>query len=74
MSYLDVFHIQLPVYEHDLSPGDVVALGENAGPFYEVLLVRAGMAWVRSVTQGSDTLVSVQRCRRISPTPTDTRH
>jgi hypothetical protein len=74
MSYLDVFHIQLPTYEHDISSGDLVTLGENAGPFYEVVVVRAGKAWVRSVTQGADTLVSVQRCRRISPTQADTRH
>jgi hypothetical protein len=74
MSYLDVIHIHLPLYEPDVSPGDVVTLGENAGPFYEVVLVRAGMAWVRSVAQGADCLVSAQRCRRISPTAADTRH
>jgi hypothetical protein len=81
MSYLDVFDVQLPTYEHDISPGDLVALGENAGPLYEVVAVRAEKAWVRGViqgadflVQGSDFLVSVQRCRRIGPNAADTLH
>ena len=65
MSYLDVFDIQLPTYDLDLARGDIVSLGENAGPLYEVMAVHGSQAWVRTVTNGSDSIVSVHRCRRV---------
>jgi hypothetical protein len=71
----------LAAFGDRLSPGDIVLVGKNARPLYQVMAVHDDTAWVRGlvqgadfVVQGSDYLVPVERCRRISPASTDTLH
>lgn len=73
--------VLLAEFNHRLSPGDVVILGDNTEPLYQVVAVRDEKAWVRGLVQGadfivhgSDYLVSVQRCRKIGRASTDTLH
>lgn len=70
MSYLDVFKIHLPMYDHALARGDFVKLGANAGPVYEVIAVRGDMAWIRD-PHASDSIVAAHRCRRIGRAAAD---
>lgn len=72
MTYLDLFDIQPPTYRPAISRGDIVSLGDYAGPLYQVIAVRGGKAWVRNPSHGSDSIVSVDLCRRVGPTSADT--
>ena len=65
MSYLDVFDIQLPHYDQLVSAGDLVAVGPNQHPQFEVIAVRGDKAWLRDAAKGGDAIVSTSRLRRI---------
>ena len=53
-----------------LNVGDFVRTGENLYPHYEVVAVSGDRAWVRDVQFGTDQVVPVERCSRISKNST----
>lgn len=65
-SYSDVFSIEHD-REHDeeIHAGDVVRMGENFHPHYEVLAINGEKAWVRNVQNGADGLALLARCRKL---------
>jgi hypothetical protein len=66
MSYLDVFDVHLPIYDHLIAPGDIVAVGQNQHPQFEVMATRGDKAWVRDIASGMDGIVPAARCRIIT--------
>jgi len=48
-------------------PGDLVMVGPNHGPVFEVVYIAQGMAWIRPVKNGQEGLVPVERLRCIQP-------
>ena len=66
-SYSDVFDIS---HERDMDEhivaGDLVRMGANAFPHYQVIAVYGEKAWVRDVQYGSDGITSVSQCRKIN--------
>jgi hypothetical protein len=66
-SYSDVFSITHDrEYEEEIRAGDLVRTGVNLFPHFEVLAVHGDKAWVRNVTNGSDHLALLARCRKIN--------
>ena len=57
MSYVDVFDLHLPVCDQPITVGDVVAVGPNQHPQFEVMAIWAGKAWVRDTASGMDGVV-----------------
>jgi hypothetical protein len=43
--------------------GDLVMIGTNHGPVYEIVHVAEPLAWVRPLTNGQEGLVSLDRLR-----------
>lgn len=69
-SYSDVFAIEHERgYEEDILAGDLVRTGPNLFPHFEVLAVHGDKAWVRNLSNGSDHLALVARCRKINGQP-----
>jgi hypothetical protein len=65
-SYSDVFDIEHDRdYHEEIHPGDVVRMGQNSFPHFEVLAVHGEKAWVRNVQNGGDSLAQLSRCRKI---------
>lgn len=46
-------------------PGDRVMVGNNQGPVYEVVHIAGSNAWVRSLEQGLESLVRLDRLRLV---------
>jgi hypothetical protein len=70
-SYSDVFGISHERdYDETIVAGDLVRTGPNLFPHYDVLAVHGDKAWVRNVSNGTDHLALVSRCRRVHPQPT----
>jgi hypothetical protein len=66
-SYSDVFSIDHDRgYDEDIQAGDLIRTGANLFPHFEVLAVHGDKAWVRNVTNGSDHLAMLSRCRKIN--------
>lgn len=66
-SYSDVFSITHERdYEEEIRVGDLVRTGANLFPHFEVVAVHGEKAWVRNVSNGSDHLALVARCRKIN--------
>jgi hypothetical protein len=66
-SYSDVFAIDHDRgYDEEIQAGDIVRTGPNLFPHFEVLAVHGDKAWVRNVSNGSDHLALVSRCRKIN--------
>ena len=69
-SYSDVFSISHDRdYEEEIVAGDLVRTGPNLFPHFEVLAVHGDKAWVRNVSNGSDHLALISRCRKINGQP-----
>jgi len=66
-SYSDVFGIthEQP-FDPEIRTGDIVAMGQNHFPHFEVVAISGDKAWVRNVVNGADHLAFVNRCRRLS--------
>jgi hypothetical protein len=66
-SYSDVFAIEHERgYEEEILIGDLVRTGPNLFPHFEVLAVHDEKVWVRNVSNGSDHLALLSRCRKIN--------
>jgi hypothetical protein len=66
-SYSDVFSISHERgYDEEIRAGDLVRTGDNFFPHFEVVAVHGDKAWVRNVSNGSDHLAMVSRCRKIN--------
>jgi hypothetical protein len=69
-SYSDVFAISHErEYDEEISVGDLVRAGPNLFPHFEVLAVHGDKAWVRNISNGSDHVAMVSRCRKINGQP-----
>jgi hypothetical protein len=66
MSYLNVFGVGTFTYGQSIAIGDIVAVGPNQYPQFEVMATRGEMAWLRDTTSGLDGIVVTSRCRRIA--------
>jgi hypothetical protein len=65
-SYSDVFGISHDRdYDETISAGSLVSMGSNLFPHFEVLAVHGDKAWIRNVSNGSDHLALLSRCRRL---------
>jgi hypothetical protein len=65
-SYSDVFSIcHDREYDEDIHAGDLVRMGTNLFPHYEVIAVHGDQAWVRNLQNGADHLARLSRCRKI---------
>jgi hypothetical protein len=65
-SYSDVFGISHERgFEQEIREGDIVAMGQNHFPHFEVVAVSGDKAWVRNVQNGADHLALLSRCRRL---------
>jgi hypothetical protein len=69
-SYSDAFSIQ-DVRDRDeaIRPGDQVRCGDNLYPHFEVIAVNGDEAWLRNITDGSDHLAMLARCRKLASAP-----
>ena len=56
-------------YDEVICVGDLVRAGPNLFPHFEVLAVHGDKAWVRNVSNGSDHVAMVARCRKINGQP-----
>jgi len=66
-SYSNVFAINHDrEYDEEIRPGDLIRTGANLFPHFEVLAVHGDKAWVRNVSNGSDHLALLTRCRKIN--------
>jgi hypothetical protein len=66
LSYSDVFSLSLDSAEsHDITPGAVVATGQNRHPRYTVIAISGDTVWLRNVDTGADSLAPRARCRLI---------
>lgn len=69
-SYSDIFGISHDRdYDETISVGDLVRAGPNLFPHFEVLAVHGDKAWVRNVSNGTDHVALVSRCRKINGQP-----
>jgi len=69
-SYSDVFQIRHErEHEEEIRTGDLVRTGPNLFPHFEVVAVHGDKAWVRNVSDGSDHLALLSRCRKVTPEP-----
>jgi hypothetical protein len=69
-SYSDVFDIRHERdYDEEILTGDIVRAGPNLFPHFEVIAINGDKAWVRNVSNGSDHLAELVRCRKIEPAP-----
>jgi hypothetical protein len=69
-SYSEIFGISHDRdYDEVISVGDLVRAGPNLFPHFEVLAVHGDKAWVRNVSDGSDHVAMVSRCRKINGQP-----
>lgn len=53
---------------HPKQPGDLVMVGMNHGPVFEVIYVANGLAWIKPVKNGQEGLVPLDRLR-LAPSP-----
>lgn len=66
-SYSDVFSIHHDRGQpEEIRAGDQVRCSENLYPHCEVIAVSGDKAWLRNVTDGSDHLARLSRCRRLA--------
>jgi hypothetical protein len=72
LSYCDIFSINLD-REHDeaIYPGDMVRMGQNFYPHFEVVAVRGDKVRFRDLTTGVDHLGLTSRCRKINGAPVE---
>lgn len=47
------------------APGDLVMIGSNHGPVYEIVHIADAQAWIRPLTNGQEGLVPVERLRLV---------
>jgi glucose dehydrogenase len=66
MTYLNLFHVERPVYDEAIAVGDVVTVGADPFRQYEVMAIRGQKAWLRDATTGMDNIVVAVRCRLVS--------
>jgi len=50
-----------------ISVGDLVRTGENFHPHYHVIALSEDRAWVRDTQHGTDHVVPLDLCHRVSP-------
>lgn len=66
LSYSDVFHISHErEHAEEIRPGDLVRMGANLHPHYEVIAVNGETAWVRDLQSRADHLAKLSRCRKL---------
>jgi hypothetical protein len=46
-------------------PGNLVMIGPNRGPVFEIVYVAHGLAWVRPLANGQEGLVALDRLRTV---------
>jgi len=49
-----------------ISVGDMIRTGENFHPHYHVIAVTDDRAWIRDTQHGTDHIIPIDRCRRVS--------
>jgi len=70
VSYSDLYGIRHERdYEEHIAEGDTVSSGGNSGPYFTVMAVNAGRAWLRNVQSGMDGVVDLSRCRKVDRAP-----
>jgi hypothetical protein len=69
-SYSDIFGISHDrEYEERIEVGDLVRCGPNLFPHFKVLAIHGDKAWVRNISNGTDSIAIVTRCRTINGQP-----
>jgi hypothetical protein len=48
------------------SAGDLVMVGSNHGPIYEIVHVEGSLAWIRPLANGQEGLVPLERLRTVT--------
>ncbi|MBV8682326.1 MAG: hypothetical protein JO111_17390 [Caulobacteraceae bacterium] len=66
MTYLNLFHVERPVYDEAISVGDTVTVGADQSRQFEVMALRGQKAWLRDSITGMDGIVVAVRCRLVS--------
>jgi hypothetical protein len=67
LSYADLFGITFErEYEEEILPGDLVRMGSNFHPFFEVIAVRGDKVWVRNIDTDADHISPLNYCRKLS--------
>lgn len=69
VSYADVFGIQHAEHGEDIRSGDLVRTGANMFPHFHVVAVAGEKAWLRNTQTGADSILPVNRCRRVNAPP-----
>jgi hypothetical protein len=65
VSYSDLFGIRHERdHDEEIHVGDQVRTGANANPKFTVMALHDGKAWLRSLDNGSDGVVALNRCRK----------
>lgn len=68
-SYSDVFNITHErAHDEAIAAGDLVRMGQNHFPRFQVVSVYGEKAWVRNVDSGEDHIALLDRCRKVDPT------
>jgi len=72
LSYCDIFSINLDrEYEEEIFAGDMVRMGQNLYPHFEVVAVRGDKVWVRDLETNADHIALTSRCRKINGAPVE---
>jgi hypothetical protein len=70
VSYSDLFSLNLDRgYDEDIFAGDVVRMGQNLYPHFEVIAVSGDKIWVRNLQSGEDHIGLACRARKIDGEP-----
>ncbi|HEY2048780.1 MAG TPA: hypothetical protein VGH03_05530 [Caulobacteraceae bacterium] len=66
MTYLNLFHVERPIYDDAVAVGDTVTVGSDQFHQHEVMALRGQKAWLRDTDTGMDSIVVAVRCRLVS--------
>jgi hypothetical protein len=70
VSYSDLFSLNLDrEYDEDIFTGDMVRMGQNLHPHFEVIAVCGDKLWVRNLQSGEDHIGLTCRARKINCQP-----
>ena len=65
MTYLNLFHVERPVYDEAIAVGDTVAVGPDQSRLYEVMAIRGQKVWLRETVTRMDGVVAAARCQLV---------
>ena len=66
MTYINLFHVDPPIYDEQIAVGDTVVVGADQLRQFEVMALRGEKVWLRERITGMDRIVVAVRCRLVS--------